>query len=153
MSDNINRSAVFAAIIALAAVEGFAASVESARAVKAEDRTKDQKLALKANDIVKAVESFDNLANDRVVAKAGKTVYAPAVGDKVIAVIGRNTATSQAKSVEGTVVAIKTPAEGEKGATQVRVRVFEGTFDEQLVTLYPAQLTKVEEVAETQAQG
>lgn len=145
MSDiNNNRATIIAAILALAATEGFSASVEAARAVKADERTKDQKLAIKAADIVKSVESFDNLANDRVVAKAGKAVYEPAVGDKVLATIGRNTPTSQQRVVEAVVLAIRKPAEGEKGATQVRVQFGEG-FDVQAVTLYPAQLVKQEE--------
>lgn len=138
-----NLSSVFASVLALALAEGAAASVTAARAVKAEDRTKEQKLAIIAADVVSAVTRFDNVTNDRVPqARAPKVVYAPVVGDVVLATIGRNTATSQAKVVEGTVTAIKTPAEGEKGTTQVRVRIFAGSFDEQLVTLYPAQLVK-----------
>lgn len=111
--------------------------------VKYADMTKEQKLAYIQAQIDKLVQKLDDVANDRVTVRAAKAVYEPSVGDAVIATVGRNTATSQAKSVEGTVVAVKKPAEGEKGATQVRVRINEGTFDEQLVTLYPAQLTKV----------
>lgn len=140
MNSNINTA--IAAALALASSEGFAASVEAARAVKADERTKDQKLAIVAAELVKQADKFDAVANDRVVAKSTKPVYEPAVGDKVLATVGRNTATSQAKVVEGTVLAVRTPAEGEKGATQVRVRIYEGTFDEQTVTLYPAQLVK-----------
>jgi uncharacterized protein (DUF1684 family) len=140
---NINTNAIAAAIAILSA-EGAAASVEQARAVKAQDRNKDQKLAVIADELTKLAQRFDDVANDRVTVRAAKAVYVPAVGDKVLATVGRNTATSQAKVIPGTVTAVKFPAEGEKGATQVRVRINEGTFDEQLVTLYPAQLVKQE---------
>lgn len=145
MSRNItNISAAISAALGLASVEAFDASVAAARAVKAEERSKDQKLAIIADDLTKTATRFYNVQNDIVVVREGKPVYEPAVGDAVIATVGRNTATSQAKLVEGTVVAVKKPAEGEKGATQVRVRIYAGTFDEQLVTLYPANLTKKE---------
>lgn len=139
MSDIINNA--IAAALSVAAANN-PESIAAIRAVKADERTKEQKLALIADDLVKVATRFDNVANDRVVAKPGKVVYQPEVGDKVLATVGRNTATSQAKVVEGTVLAVRNPAEGEKGATQVRVRIYEGTFDEQTVTLYPAQLVK-----------
>lgn len=104
--------------------------------------TKEQKLANIDAQIAKLQARRADIEAGRDT-KAKKEVYVPAKGDKVIATIGRNTATSQAKSVEGTVLAVKVPAEGEKGATQVRVRIYEGEFDEQTVTLYPAQLQAV----------
>jgi hypothetical protein len=113
--------------------------------VKYADMTKEQKLAYIDGQIVKLQQKRDDVLNDRVTVRTAKAVYAPEIGDKVLATVGRNTATSQAKVIEGTVVAVKAPAEGEKGATQVRVRIYAGTFDEQLVTLYPAQLVKQEE--------
>ena len=113
--------------------------------------TKDEKLAKIKTQIAKLEARYDDVLNDRVTAKAAKApAYLPEVGDRVIATVGRNTATSQAKSVEGVVTAVK-PAtiDANTGKTvsaaQVRVRINEGTFDEQLVTLYPAQLTKVQE--------
>lgn len=119
----------------------------AAAVVKYADMTKEQKLAYLDAQLAKLAQKRDDVANDRVTVRVGKAVYVPEIGDKVFAVVGRNTATSQAKTVPGVVVAVKHPAEGEKGATQVRVRIGEG-FDEQLVTLYPANLTKqVEEVA------
>lgn len=139
MSDIINNAIAVALSIAAA---NTPESIAAIRAVKADERTKEQKLVLIADDLAKTATRFDNVANDRVVAKPGKVVYQPEVGDKVLATVGRNTATSQAKVVEGTVLAVRNPAEGEKGATQVRVRIYEGTFDEQTVTLYPAQLVK-----------
>lgn len=107
--------------------------------------TKEEKLAKIDAQIASLQAKRDDIANDRIpAAKVKPAAYVPAVGDAVIATVGRNTATSQAKSVEGTVVAVKFPevgADGKaKGAVQVRVRIFVGTFDEQLVTLYPAQL-------------
>lgn len=153
------RNAAFAIILATATAEGFAANVAAARAVKAEERTKEQKLTVIADEANKAVIRFDNVLNDRQpTPRAAKLVYVPTIGDVVFATVGRNTGTSQAKVVEGTVTAIREPLEGEKGTTQVRVRIYAGTFDEQLVTLYPAQLVKKaaegeeqEEAAEAQA--
>lgn len=140
---NDNRVSIASVIFAALAVAGFAESVTAARAVKAEERTKEQKLAIIAEEVGKALTRYDNVLNDRTPApKAKADAYAPTIGDKVLATIGRNTSTSQARVVEGEVTAVKTPGAGEKGATQVRVRIFAGTFDEQLVTLYPAQLVK-----------
>lgn len=102
--------------------------------------TKEEKIAKIDSQIARLQAKRDDVVNDRVTVKAKKEVYVPNVGDKVLATIGRNTATSQSKIVPGTVTAVKLPEEGSKGATQVRVRILEGTFDEQLVTLYPAQL-------------
>jgi hypothetical protein len=143
----------FTSIIALAFATLGAATAEviaAAKGAKADDRTKDQKLVVIAGEIAKLAQRYDDVANDRATVRAAKAVYEPAVGDEVLATVGRNTATSSAKVVEGTVLAVKTPAEGEKGATQVRVRIFAGTFDEQTVTLYPAQLVKKEAAAEAQ---
>lgn len=110
-------------------------------------KTKEEKLAAIKAKIEKLEQQYDDVLNDRAVTKAAaKPTYCPEVGDKVIATIGRNTATSQAKLVEGVVTAVKYPAvvDGKaSGAIQVRVRVYEGTFEEQLVTLYPAQLTPI----------
>lgn len=113
--------------------------------------TKEEKIAKIDKQIAALQAKRDDVVNDRVTSKAGKKVtYAPAVGDKVMATVGRNTATGkQAQVVPGVVTAVKTPAEGEKGATQVRVRIYEGTFEEQLVTLYPAQLEQVKDEAPT----
>jgi hypothetical protein len=103
--------------------------------------TKEEKLAAITAQIAKLQVRFDDVTNDREPTKTVKAAgYAPVVGDKVIA-----------KLIPGTVTAIKpaTIVEGKVvGATQVRVRINEGEFDEQLVTLYPAQLVKfVEPVA------
>jgi len=120
--------------------------------------TKEEKLA-KIDAQIKLLQvKRDDIANDRIPAtKAKAAAYVPSVGDAVIATVGRNTATSQAKAVEGTVVAVKFPeVDGEgkaKGAIQVRVRIFAGTFDEQLVTLYPAQLEAVKVEAEVDAES
>lgn len=106
--------------------------------------TKDEKLA-KITANIKALQAkYDDILNDRIVAKAAKVVYLPSVGDAVMATHGRNTPTSQAKVIPGTVLSVKHPEVGEdgkpKGAIQVRVRIYEGTFDEQAITVYPGQL-------------
>lgn len=116
--------------------------------------TKEQRLEKIQAQIAKLQQRYDDVLNDRQPqAKAKKEVYVPEAGDVVIATVGRNTATSQASTEKGTVIAVKFPEVGEdgkaKGSTQVRVRIKEGQFEEQVVTLYPAQLVKfVEEVAE-----
>lgn len=105
--------------------------------------TKDEKLAKILKSIEALQAKYDDVLNDRATAKkAAKAVAIPAVGDRVLATTGRNTASTQAIVREGVVVAVKVPAEGEKGAVQVRVQIGEG-FDAQLVTLYPAQLEAV----------
>lgn len=123
-------------------------SMSEAQATTKPVLTKEERIAKIEAQIATLTQKLDDVRNDRVPqGKAKKAVYAPAVGDKVLATTGRTTATTQAVIREGVVVAVKTPAEGEKGATQVRVQIGEG-FDAQLVTLYPAQLVKVEEKAE-----
>lgn len=118
-------------------------------------KTKEEKLEAIKAQIERLNQRYDDVLNDRVVTKTAKVVYCPEVGDKVLATIGRNTATSTAKVVEGTVIAVKHPtvdAEGKSvGATQVRVEVGEG-FDTQLVTLYPAQLVPVPAADEASAE-
>lgn len=110
--------------------------------------TKEEKLAKIQEQIAKLQQRYDDVLNDRVVARAKKETPVPNVGDKVLATIGRNTATTQAKVEVGTVVAIKFPEEGSKGGVQVRVRLYEGQFEEQLVTLYAAQVEAVRDEAE-----
>ena len=117
--------------------------------------TKEEKLANITAQIARLQVRFDDILNDREPTKAVKAPsYSPEVGDKVIATIGRNSATTQSKLVEGVVTAIKpaTVVDGKAvGATQVRVRINAGEFDEQLVTLYPAQLVKFVEPAVEEA--
>lgn len=108
-------------------------------------KTKEEKLAAIQAQIEKLQKRYDDVLNDRVPQPAAKKVaYMPVVGDKVLATVGRNTATSKATIEEGTVVAVKPAVLDEAGkvksAAQVRVRIKEGQFEEQLVTLYPAQL-------------
>ena len=102
--------------------------------------TKEEKLEKILEQIAKLQARYDDVLNDRQPVKAVKVVEIPEVGAKVIATIGRTTATTQPTLEEGTVVAVKRPAEGEKGAVQLRVRIKEGQFEEQLVTLYVAQV-------------
>ena len=109
-------------------------------------KTKEEKLIAIDAQIARLQQRRDDIVHDRVTAKVAKVAYIPEVGAKVLATIGRNTPTSQAKVVQGTVTAVKHPAivDGKAvGAVQVRVRVYEGEFEEQLVTLYPAQLVPV----------
>lgn len=111
-------------------------------------KTKDEKLAAIKAQIERLQARYDDVLNDRQPATAkAKVAYCPGIGDKVLATIGRNTGKTAAKVVEGVVTAVKHPAVGTDGksvgAVQVRVRVYEGTFEEQLVTLYPAQLVPV----------
>lgn len=109
-------------------------------------KTKEEKLASITAQIAKLQQRYDDVLNDRVTAKVAKVAYCPVAGDRVLATVGRNTPTSQARVVEGTVVAVRVApiVDGKAvGSTQVRVRINEGEFDEQLVTLYPANLTPV----------
>jgi hypothetical protein len=107
--------------------------------------SKEEKLAKINEQIAKLQARYDDVLNDRAPVKAAKVVIIPEVGAKVIATIGRATATTQPSLEEGTVVAVKRPADGEKGAVQLRVRIKEGQFEEQLVTLYVAQVEIVRE--------
>lgn len=120
-------------------VNNEATAVENARPLTEEEVAK----------IAKLNEQIAKLTARIAAIKAGKPekakaeAYVPEVGAPVIATVGRTTAKTQAKLVEGVVTAVKLGTPGEDGkvsATQVRVRIYEGTFDEQLVTLYPAQL-------------
>lgn len=113
--------------------------------------TKEEKIVKLQSQVDKLLQRIDDIQNDRVTGKAKKEVYVPQAGDSVIATVGRNTATSQASSELGTVIAVKFPevdAEGKaRGGVQVRVRIKEGQFEEQVITLYASQLTKVVEEA------
>jgi hypothetical protein len=115
------------------------ATTAAAPKIKFSDMTKEQKLAKIDADIAKLNERRQAIVEGREVKATKAPAYVPEVGAAVLATVGRNTATSQAKVVEAVVVAIKAPADGEKGGTQVRIRIGSG-FDEQLVTVYPAQL-------------
>lgn len=115
--------------------------------------TKEEKLQRLQDQIAKLQQRYDDVLNDRVPQKkAAAPVYTPAVGDKVLATVGRKTATTNPTSEPGVVIAVRQPAEGEKGAPQVRVRIKEGSFEEQLVTLYFAQVVKIEEAADQAAE-
>ena len=81
-------------------------------------------------------------AGKPVVAKVAKVVFVPEVGAKVLATIGRATATSQPRVLEALVLGVKKPAEGEKGSTLVRAQVGEG-FDAQVFTLFLTQVAPV----------
>ena len=101
------------------------------------------KIAKLAEQIAKITAKIEAIKAGKPEKAAKAEAYVPAVGAPVIATIGRNTAKTQAKLVEGVVTAVKlgeTGADGKTSATQVRVRINAGTFEEQLVTLYPAQL-------------
>jgi len=111
----------------------------AAAKIKFSDMTKEQKIAKIDADIVKLNEKRQAIVEGREVKASKAPVYIPEVGAAVLATIGRTTATTQAKVVEAIVVAVRQPAEGDKTPTQVRIRIGEG-FDEQLVTVYPAQL-------------
>lgn len=109
--------------------------------------TKEERLAKIKTNIEALQRKYDDILNDRVpAAKPKKEVYLPQVGDEVFTPVGRNTATSQARILKGVVKAVKAAVIGDEGkvtsAAQVRVEVGEG-FDVQLITVYPAQLTKV----------
>lgn len=106
--------------------------------------TKEQKIANIEKQIANLTQRLDDVRNDRVTVRTKKEVFVPTVGANVLATVGRNSATTQAKIVPGVVTAVKYPevVDGKTvGGVQVRVRIYEGTFDEQLVTLYPSQLT------------
>lgn len=113
--------------------------------------TKDEKLAKIAKQIEALQAKYDDVLNDRVTVKVAKIVYVPAAGDVVFVPVGRNTASTKATTEEGVVTAFKPAVVNAEGKTtsaaQVRVRIRAGQFDEQLLTLYPAQLTKKKDEA------
>lgn len=98
--------------------------------------TKEEKIAKIDAQIAKLqARKADIEAGKPVAPKAVKKApFVPEVGGRVIATVGRNTATTQAKIVEGTVLAIKLSEDEGKTAGLARVRFGEG-FDEQVVTL------------------
>lgn len=136
------------------AIDQAATDATAAAAVKAKPvLTKEERIAKVDAEIARLQAKRDDIVNDRITApKAKAPVYVPEAGAKVLATVGRATATTQPKVYVGEVIAVKAPeldAEGKaKGATQVRVRINAGTFDEQIVTLYPAALQPYTEAEE-----
>lgn len=103
--------------------------------------TKEEKIARINEQIAKLQARLDDIINDRVPqAKVKAPAYVPEVGARVLATVGRKTATTNPTVEPGVVIAVKFPEAGAKGGVQVRVRIKEGTFEEQLVTLYAAQV-------------
>ncbi|MCA3173536.1 MAG: hypothetical protein ING25_10880 [Burkholderiales bacterium] len=104
--------------------------------------TKDEKIAAIVAQIAKLELRKYNLENDIAEpARAKKAVVLPEVGATVSFVYGRKTATTEPKTITGTVVAVK-PAtvDGEKKLpAQVKVAYGEG-FDAAFAVVYPAQL-------------
>jgi hypothetical protein len=107
--------------------------------------TKDEKIAAIVAQIAKLELRKYNLENDIAEpARAKKEVVLPEVGATVSFVYGRKTATTEPKTITGTVVAVK-PAtvDGEKKLpAQVKVSYGEG-FDAAFAVVYPAQLTVI----------
>ena len=107
--------------------------------------TKEEKIAAIVAQIAKLELRKYNLENDIAEpARAKKEVVLPEVGATVSFVYGRKTATTEPKTITGTVVAVK-PAtvDGEKKLpAQVKVSYGEG-FDAAFAVVYPAQLTVI----------
>lgn len=149
MSNEINTAADSTVTDAALAAQAAARAVKPAL-------TKDEKIAKIEADIKRLQEKLDDVRNDRVSApKAKKEVYVPQVGERVIATVGRNTATSKARLEVGIVRAIKLGedlGDGKRSQTQVRVEFGSG-FDAQFATLYPAQLQREGDVQEANAEA
>ena len=114
--------------------------------------TKDEKIAKVKADMARLEIKLFNLINDIAEpARVKKEVVLPAVGAVVSFVYGRKTATTEPKTITGTVVAVKPAAEvdGKKTPAQVKVAYGEG-FDASFAVVYPAQLTVVDGVAQEQ---
>jgi len=147
MYKSMNRSALVAALIGASlyrsadiGTDGSGATPPAAAPVV---KTKDEILAGIKAQIDKLTQKYDDVLNDRQPqVKAKKEVFIPVAGERVLATIGRTTATTQAKVLEALVLGVKVPAPGEKGATQVKVRIYEGTFEEQTVVLYLTAIEK-----------
>ena len=109
--------------------------------------TKEEKLAVIDKQIANLQQRRYNVANDIVVTKAaGKVVVLPNVGDIVWFVHGRNTPTTQARTLQGQVLGIKPAAEGNEAEgvkrTPALVRVLVGDgIDAETLTIYPSVIT------------
>lgn len=105
--------------------------------------------------VAKLEEQLKKIAEKIANIKAGKptkpvkAVFVPAVGERVLATIGRATATTQPKVVEAVVLGVKRPADGEKGPTLVRIESGEG-FDKQALTVF---LTAVQPLPKAEDDG
>lgn len=114
--------------------------------------TKDEKITKVKADIARLEIKLFNLINDIVEpTRVKKEVALPTVGQVVAFVYGRKTATTEPKTITGTVVAVKPAGEvdGKKTPAQVKVSYGEG-FDAAFAVVYPAQLTSVDGVAQEQ---
>ena len=117
--------------------------------------TKEEKIAKIKADIARLELKLFNVENDIAEpARAKKEVVLPEVGATVSFVYGRKTATTEPKTITGTVVAVK-PAtvDGEKKLpAQVKVSYGEG-FDAAFAVVYPAQLTVINGEQQEQDEG
>jgi hypothetical protein len=107
--------------------------------------TKEEKIAAIVAQIAKLELRKYNLENDIAEpARVKKEVLLPEVGATVSFVYGRKTATTEPKTITGTVVAVKPASvDGEKKLpAQVKVSYGEG-FDAAFAVVYPAQLTVI----------
>jgi hypothetical protein len=107
--------------------------------------TKEEKIAAIVAQIAKLELRKYNLENDIAEpARVKKEVVLPEVGATVSFVYGRKTATTEPKTITGTVVAVKPASvDGEKKLpAQVKVSYGEG-FDAAFAVVYPAQLTVI----------
>lgn len=114
--------------------------------------TKDEKIAKVKAEIARLETKLFNLINDiPEPARAKKEVVLPAIGATVSFVYGRKTATTEPKTIVGTVVAVKaaTEVDGKKTPAQVKVAYGEG-FDAGFAVVYPAQLTAINGEAQEQ---
>lgn len=109
--------------------------------------TKEEKLAVIDKQIANLQQRRYNVANDIVVTKAaGKVVVLPSVGDIVWFVHGRNTPTTQARTLQGQVLGIKPAVAGDEAthtkSTPALVRVLVGDgIDAETLTIYPSVIT------------
>lgn len=108
--------------------------------------TKEEKLAQIDKQIAQLQAKRYNVENDIVVVKAKKEVALPEVGAEVLFLYGRKTPTTSPVEKIGRVTAVKPVSEVDDGKggkkklpAQVKVVIGSG-FDEEFVTIYPAQI-------------
>lgn len=103
--------------------------------------TKEEKLAKITKEIARLTAKYDDILNDRVAVKVSKEVALPNVGDTVIFVTGRKTATTEPTQRIGTVVAVKPKATVGDKTTPALIKVQYGEgFDIEFANIYPAQV-------------
>ena len=109
--------------------------------------TKEQKIAKIREQIGKLEARIVGIETGREI-KVAAAEPLPDVGSSVSFFYGRRTATTEPVLMDGVVIAVKpvTVVNDKRLPAQVKVQIGSG-FDTSFVTVYPAQLVKVEEVS------